>query len=181
MVIDINETKFLNSGLNYNQWIFLSNTIIGECFPNTIHIGEIRDLESKGYIKILDNECSKLVAKTKAIELFELSGNSSVDVMFKTFWETYPTRVGTRVLKSKDLNSKEAIEIKRKLTNYLKVPGNFDKLMKGLQNELNLKKKDNSLIYMQMVSTYVNQMTWEKYYDLEDTTPKKLANYGEDI
>lgn len=91
--------------------------------------------------------------------------------MFKSFWETYPIRVGTRILKSKDINSKEAIEVKRKLNNYLKVPGNFDKLMKGLNNELILRKKDNSLMYMQMVVTYVNQMTWEKYYDLEEQEP----------
>ena len=171
MVIDINETKFLNSGLNYNQWIYLFNLIIRESYPNTIHIGEIRDLESKGYIKILNDECSEVIVKTKAINLFELKEDSSIDGMFKSFWETYPTRIGTRVLKSKDINSKEATEVKRKLNAYLKVPGNFDKLMKGLNNELILRKKDNSLMYMQMITTYVNQMTWEKYYDLEEQEP----------
>jgi hypothetical protein len=171
MIIDINEEKFLNSGLNYNQWIYLYNFIIRESYPNIIHIGEIRDLQSKGYIKILNDECSEVIVKTKAINLFELKEDSSIDGMFKSFWETYPIRVGTRVLKSRDINSKEAIEVKRKLNNYLKVPGNFDKLMKGLNNELILRKKDNSLMYMQMVVTYVNQMTWEKYYDLEEQEP----------
>lgn len=172
MIIEINEESFLNSGLNYNQWIYLYNLIIRESYPNTIHIGEIRNLESTGYIKILNDECSEVIVKTKAINLFELKEDSSFkDTMFKSFWETYPVRVGSRILRSKDINSKEAIEIKRKLNNYLKVPGNFDKLMKGLNNELILRKKDNSLMYMQMVVTYVNQMTWEKYYDLEEQEP----------
>lgn len=171
MIIDINETKFINSGLNCNQWIYLSNSVIGECFPNTIHIGEIRDLESKGYIKILDDECSNIVVKTKAIDLFELKGDSSLETMFKTFWNTYPQRVGARILRSKDTTTREASEIKRKMLPYLKVEGNFDKIMKGLQNELNLRKKDNSLLYMQMISTYCNQRTWEKYYDLEEDKP----------
>lgn len=171
MVIEINETKFLNSGLSYNQWIYISNIVIGECFPNTIHLGEVRDLESKGYVKILDDQCSEVIVKTKAINLFELKEDSSIDAMFKSFWENYPIRVGTRVLRSKDINSKESTEVKRKLGNYLKVPGNYDKLMKGLRNELILRKKDNSLVYMQMIITYVNQRTWEKYYDMEEEEP----------
>ena len=43
--------------------------------------------------------------------------------------------------------------------------------MKGLKNELILRKKDNSIQFMQMISTYVNQRTWEKYCDLEEEEP----------
>jgi hypothetical protein len=136
-----------------------------------ISLGEIKDLEFKGYVKILDDQCSEVIVKTKAINLFELKEDNSIDAMFKSFWENYPIRVGTRILRSKDINSKESTEVKRKLGNYLKVPGNYDKLMKGLRNELILRKKDNSLVYMQMIITYVNQRTWEKYYDMEEEEP----------
>lgn len=170
MVIEIDDIKFLNSKLTYNQWIYLQNITLGRIFPDTIHLGEVRDLESKGYVKVLDDNCSKVVAKDKSLQLF-LSENTTFDTMFKTFWETYPLRVGSRVLRSKDANTKEATEIKKKMFAIFKVKGNFDKVMSGLTKELELRKKDNSLMYMQLITTYVNQHTWEKYYGLEEEVP----------
>ena len=60
---------------------------------------------------------------------------------------------------------------KKKLVPIIKSEELFNKLMKGLKNELILRKKDNSIQFMQMISTYVNQRTWEKYCDLEEEEP----------
>jgi hypothetical protein len=39
--------------------------------------------------------------------------------------------------------------------------------VEALKNELEIRKQSNNLFFMQMLSTWVNQRTWEKYIDIK--------------
>ena len=45
----------------------------------------------------------------------------------------------------------------------------YGKVVIGLKKELEIKEKENNLRFLQAMETYINQCTYEKYLDLNDS------------
>lgn len=158
--------------LSPNQYFYLYSLYLTNPTKEFITSPEQLHLEQDGWIGYDDNiPGGNWILRNKGRNLFEVKSDS-LEQKFLRFWSYYPIKVGTRILKTKDDKSKEALDIKKKYISLIKKPGIHEKIIKGLENELNLRRKDNSMQYMQLVTTWINQATWEKYCDLEDITDK---------
>jgi hypothetical protein len=143
-------------------------------YDNSIIDNSIYDLEKKGFIKNMNDEITSILElenihlKQKAKDLF--FNESS---FFDTFWSIYPIKVGNgnnlRILKSKDANTLQGIGCKKKLELITKHDPQIEaNILKGLNNELILRKKTNTMNFFQLIETYLHQRTWEKYVDLDE-------------
>ena len=112
------------------------------------------------YLYLLYSECYDLIFQT------------SFDQLWSELLSHFPIRVynngNTRVLRAKDAHAKandKAKEKYKKILNGSKML--HDRIIKNLQSELVLRKSSDSLGWMQMLPTWINNYTWEKYEDIE--------------
>jgi len=135
--------------------------------PNT------EELQTKGLIK-LGEEPKGHVIRKKFLDMFQ----SSFDQMWSELLSHFPLKVyangSIRVLRAKDANAKANLKAK---TKYERVVGRnkatHDRIVRLLKVEMDLRRKSDSLAYMQQLTTWVNGYTWEKYEDLADDTEQK--------
>jgi len=165
ITIDIEELKRLN--LTANQYIFL-NSIFLDVESAYITSEELNFLEKEGYIKC--NEENRVILREKGKQLFEVKTSDS---LFFEFFSSYPIKVpngtgGYRVLRTKDTDTKQALELKRKYLDIVKKPGEHEKIMRTLPVYVK-----NAHPYLVGIEVFLNQRTWEKYADLEVDEVKK--------
>ena len=125
-------------------------------------------LQTKGYLK-LGQETSAHIVR----EPFYSHLESPFSQMWSELLAHFPLRVEQRVLRARDANAKANEKARIRYEKYLK--GNVGKhkeVIKALQTELDLRRGDDSLKYMQQLTTWVNNHTWEKYIGLEDEQTK---------
>jgi len=92
---------------------------------------------------------------------------SDAMMLFVKTYDAYPHKVGTRVLKAKSIDSADGKHCLSKFNHYLRKDSNVaERMYKGLIVEMNLRKKGNSENFFQDIRTWFNQMTWDKYADL---------------
>ena len=124
-------------------------------------------LQRKGLIK-LGEEQEDNVVRQKFIDTIE----DNFDRMWSDLLSHFPIKVynqgQVRVLRAADSNARNNQKAKKA---YQRVIGKniskHKKIVQCLINELNLRKSNNSLGYMQMLQTWVNQHTWEQYEDAD--------------
>jgi hypothetical protein len=88
--------------------------------------------------------------------------------LFVKIYDLYPHKTGNRVLKAKSIDSGDGKHCLTKYRIYLRQDIKIgDKMLKGLQNEILLRKKGNNEAYYQDIRTWFNQQTWDKYADLD--------------
>lgn len=93
---------------------------------------------------------------------------SDAMMLFVKTYDTYPHKVGTRVLKAKSIDSADGKHCLSKFNHYLRKDSNVaERMYKGLVVEMKLRKKGNSENFFQDIRTWFNQMTWDKYADLD--------------
>ena len=98
---------------------------------------------------------------------------SSFDQMWSDLLSHFPLKVyskgSIRVLRAKDANAKANLKAKNK---YRTVVGNnkatHDRIVRLLKVELDIRRKSDSLAFMQQLQTWVNGYTWEKYEDMTE-------------
>ena len=74
-----------------------------------------------------------------------------------------------RILRAKDANARANAKARDKYKRILNdSPGIHEQVVRGLKNELELRRSTNTLGWMQMLATWINQYTWEKYEDITD-------------
>lgn len=134
------------------------------------------------YLQVVANGLSKELDLISLMELGlmdEVFGitNEGLDVvrpkvsdammLFVKTYDTYPHKVGTRVLKAKSIDSADGKHCLSKFNHYLRrAPNVAERMYNGLIVEMKLRKKGNSENYYQDIRTWFNQMTWDKYADL---------------
>jgi hypothetical protein len=134
------------------------------------------------YLQVLANGLSKELDLISLMELGlmdEVFGitNEGLDVvrpkvsdammLFVKTYDTYPHKVGTRVLKAKSIDSADGKHCLSKFNHYLRRDPNVaERMYNGLIVEMKLRKKGNSENFFQDIRTWFNQMTWDKYADL---------------
>ena len=91
----------------------------------------------------------------------------------------FPLKVGSRVLRARDANAKANEKPRIRYEKYLS--GNVGKhkeVIKALQTELDMRRGDDSLKFMQQLTTWVNNYTWEKYIGItneQTDTPSRTT------
>jgi len=117
---------------------------------------DIEGLESKGYLQfnaVSDSIARKLIPQKTP---------------FDTIYDSYPHKIGTRVLKAVKHDTGDYSYCTSKFNYYVrKNPDVASKMLKGLKMELQMREKGNSQQFQQDIKTWFNQRTWEKYCDLE--------------
>jgi len=125
------------------------------------------DLQEKGFIKLGASPKTHVV-RQKFIDLF----TSNFDKMFNELLIKYPMKVNTtkgiRVLHAKDPSCNANLKARKK---YKKIVGTklhvHKQIMSCLDNQLKI-ERDN-LGYLQNLETWLNNHTWEKYADIDET------------
>ena len=129
---------------------------------------DIEVLQTKGYLKLGQKTSDHIVR-----EPFYSHLESPFSQMWSELLAHFPLRVGQRVLRARDANAKANEKARIRYEKYLQ--GNVGKhkeVIKALNTELDLRKEDDSLKYMQQLVTWVNNHTWEKYIGLNDEQTK---------
>ncbi|MBT8449861.1 MAG: hypothetical protein KJO69_09235 [Gammaproteobacteria bacterium] len=129
--------------------------------PNT------EDLQSKGLIKLGERPEDDIV-RQKFIDTIE----DSFDRMWSELLSHFPLKVYTngnvRILRAKDADARNNQKAKKAYHRVIgKNVAKHNKIVKCLKYELEFRKSNNSLGFMQMLQTWVNQATWEQYEDAD--------------
>lgn len=123
-------------------------------------------LEEKGYIDWIEDEPT---LRPKAIALFE---ESDCDIKWLELFSSYPIKIpdghgSYRILRTKDHESKVALELKRMYVHLIKNKvGLHDKIMKGLKSYLDSNK--HKMMYLVSLDKFIKDNMWEMYEDVED-------------
>jgi hypothetical protein len=181
MLIQIETENLIKEKITPNDYIILKllfenqYSTLQKLFPVTSTLTDnLKILEYESYLKMTVDELdwtkisTQIFLRQKTIDLFIVKKSA-----FLTWWNMYPTKVGignnVRVLKTFDADTNLGRKCKQKfdrITNNDPIKEN--QLIKGLEIELEIKKKSNSMQYMQLVDVWLNQETYQKYIHLID-------------
>ena len=195
MLVSINTEVCFTVKITVNQYIILSllytqnyNTLNKLRDENDFE-SDFIDLTGQGYL-LNDHRNCKLSTdfiydRAKVNALFR-----SDDSSFWEFYSTYPIKVpgrggvGTRMLRSVSIEAKETQVMKKKYESFVKKDaGKHKHIMKCLDAELFIRKKEGSLQFMQGIGPYLNQHSWTRYEGVLEQmqTFKKKTKYGEKL
>jgi hypothetical protein len=154
IIIDTDVTD--NLGLTTLEFLYLH--ILANGLPTELSFDTLIEL---GYL----NEDFELT--NQGIDVIRPKVSDAMMLFVKTY-DAYPHKVGTRVLKAKSIDSADGKHCLSKFNHYIrKDPNVAERMHKGLIVELKLRKKGNSENFFQDIRTWFNQMTWDKYADLD--------------
>lgn len=142
--------------------------------PYNIRPEILEKLAKNGWI-LINESFTDYVCTTKLLELFEQRSK------FEEFYSKYPKQVGSRVLAPKDPNSIYGKKMHKKWILITKGNPEMEKqLLKGLELEIEHRQRDGSMEYFQMMESWFNDGTWEKYLSLlkeqESSSQDNLLN-----
>jgi hypothetical protein len=124
---------------------------------------DLHSLKELGYI----DENDELTPLIKS-KLFKINDHL---LLFVKIFDTYPFKEGTRIFRPKSIDTADGKHCLTKYNRYVRAnPEIGERILKGLINEIILRKKGNSMEFFQDIKTWFNQMTWEKYADLDLVT-----------
>lgn len=169
MIIELDTERLANLGLRPDEYVYLLMLSRKEIDPIFKLNVDLELLQTNGWIKIGEDDDVTLRDK------FDSSTISNFDQMWHGLLSRFPLKVinqGTvRMLRAKDPDSKANSKSKAK---YKKIVGTDKekhiRIIQCLDRELDLRRKGNGLGYMQMLETWINNHSWEKYTDTNDTT-----------
>lgn len=170
MIVEISTETLKEFGISANDFLYLylvSNKYYEVIVELNLNV-ELEELQTKGLIKIGESLESHIVR-----DKFVNHNRIPDDQMWAELLSYFPLKVTgnnreVRVLRSKDADSLNNAPAKKKYIAHIK--GNVAvhrQAVEALKNELEIRKQSNNLFFMQMLSTWVNQRTWEKYIDIK--------------
>ena len=173
MIIEVNTDILSKFGITADDflYLYLLHAKSYDCLEQLSLKPDTEALQTKGLIK-LGEELEDHVVRQTFLDMFQ----ASFDQMWAELLSHFPLKVFNnghlRILRAKDSAAKansKARERYRKIVGGDLVKHQF--IVKCLKNELELRKSTNTLGYMQMLTTWVNNYTWEKYEDIETSSP----------
>lgn len=168
MIIEIDTERLTNLGLSPNEYVYLSLLKSGQLDSLKLNV-DLELLQTNGWVKIGEGDDVTLRDK------FDSSTISDFEQMWHGLLSRFPLKVinqgQVRMLRAKDPDSKANAKSKAK---YYKIVGTdkekHNRIIECLTRELDFRRKGNGLGYMQMLDTWINNHSWEKYTDTNDTT-----------
>ena len=175
MIVEINTEILERFGITADDflYLYLLHAKSYDCLEGLTLNPDTESLQTKCLIK-LGEELRDHVVRQTFLDMFQ----ASFDQMWSELLSHFPLKVYNngmmRVLRARDAQAKANATPREK---YRKVVGEdlvkHQFILKCLQNELELRKSTNTLGYMQMLSTWVNNYTWEKYEDISNSSPNE--------
>ena len=171
MTIEISIESLKKFGITADEYLYLSllQRNSHDAISNLNLVVDLEGLQTKGLVK-LGESIDRHIVRDK----FSCANMSNYDQMWSELLSHFPLKVyvngGVRPLRAKDPDAAANKQARKKYEKYVKGSvAKHNEVIRCLQIELDQRKKANSLGYMQMLSTWVNQCTWEKYQDLTET------------
>lgn len=187
MVIEVNTKSLIDGGLTPNQFTILKTlfekkiAIAKQLMVANDYRSDIAVLKHKQYLLQFD-ATGFLLNDKKCKELFELPDSS--------FWELfnmYPIKVpakngGYRTLRAGSESAKDTEVCIKRYTKAIKSREMHDFVLECLELELAMRRKSDSMQFMQELSVWLNQRTWEKYAPmLEEKDNITVERHGETL
>ena len=173
MIVEVNTDILSKFGITADDflYLYLLHAKSYDCLEQLTLKPDTEALQTKGLIK-LGEELRDHIVRQTFLDMFQ----ASFDQMWAELLSHFPLKVFNnghlRVIRAKDAAAKansKARERYRKIVGEDLLKHQF--VVKCLKNELELRKSTNTLGYMQMLTTWVNNYTWEKYEDIETSSP----------
>jgi len=167
-IIEIRKLK-----LNLNEYLTLmkfQHEAKGESFPYDPDPRFFERLLRDGFIGIeVDNvnHTEKYVLGPAGEKVFK--GDDLFEEFYKTFPAKVPTEQGFRPVSTGDINGVSA-KVTRGIWDRVTKDKPYlqRKIIDNLKRELDHRKSDGSLAYLQGIDTWLRQATWEKWDDIPD-------------
>lgn len=140
--------------------------VLKEDIPYKASRSDLDILEKEGLVTIDDSE-GNLEATEALVELFESND------AFDTFYNLYPHIVTSvvgekRILRSATTDTILGKKIRKKWDRITKGnPKIESEIISGLNKEIIDRTNSGNLFYMQLIETWLNNGTWEKYKDID--------------
>ena len=170
MLIEINTEILKKFGISADDflYLYLLHAKSYDCLGEITIKPDTEALQTKGLLK-LGEKTEDHAVRQSFLDMFQVP----FDQMWSELLSHFPLKVNTkgsvRILRAKDANARSNAKAKKSYERY--VQGDSQKhnhVVRCLINELNFRKANDSLGFMQMLQTWVNNHTWEQYEDLED-------------
>lgn len=123
----------------------------------------LSEMNNNGIIRILSDSIEVI-----GFDHSKTDNESILDKYFDEFYFAYPRMVDGRVLRTSTRETSFYRKMKLKFKQKIPVE-DYGKVVIGLKKELEIKEKENDLRFLQAMETYINQCTYEKYLDLNDS------------
>jgi hypothetical protein len=172
MVVEICTKSLKDFGITADEYLYLSLLQSGshDVIDDLKLVVRLEVMQTKGLVK-LGESTDQHVVRAK----FSSPNATPFDQMWSELLSHFPLKVyangGVRPLRAKDPNASTNKKARKQYEKYIN--GSVVKhkeVIRCLGVELDQRKKANNLGYMQMLSTWINQHTWERYQDLTDTS-----------
>ena len=150
------DTEYLSKkGLSPNQWVFLM-TPVEERDNSLITPEELQDLSLKDYLEY-DGEY-KVTNKFTEEHIGEVN--------FKDVFNLFPQVVFRRRLRPGRASGALYEKLKNAYLDKVRTKAEHERVLKCLQTEIEERESSDGLLYMQMLSTWINQESWDMYDDV---------------
>lgn len=128
-------------------------------------------LENTGYIKIGEGEVE---LRDKALRILrdEVEVEEVGDTQFKELYLLYPTGYASRKFRTVEAKGSLYDTLKKAYLKKIRTLEDHKKVITGLKREIASRTTTGELKYMQLLSTYINQQSWE----LWQATEAKIQN-----
>jgi hypothetical protein len=172
MIVELCTKSLKDFGITADEYLYLSLLHSGshDVIDDLKLVVRLEVLQTKGLVK-LGEEVKDHVVRAK----FSAPNATPFDQMWSDLLSHFPLKVyangGVRPLRAKDPNAATNQRARKQYKKYINGSAvKHNEVIRCLGVELEQRKKANNLGYMQMLSTWVNQQTWEKYQDLTETS-----------
>jgi len=176
MIIQVSTEVLKKFGISANDYLYLYliNTKEYDILTQLSLDVDLESLQTKDLLKIGEDVQSHVIRG----ELF-LHNSTPFDQMWSELLSYFPLKVsvskgrGVRVLRAKDPQALANKQAKKKYRTYLNGDvGKHKEVIECLKRELSIHADGDNMGYMQMLSTWINQRTWEKYQSLDEPNTK---------
>lgn len=170
MLVEINTEILKKFGISADDflYLYLLHAKSYDCLEELSLNPDTESLQTKGLLK-LGEELQDHVVRQAFLDMFQVP----FDQMWSELLSHFPLKVfnngNVRVLRARDANAKANSKAKKAYHRYVgEDKTRHDHVIKCLVTELAVRKKTDSIGWMQMLQTWVNNHTWEQYEDLND-------------
>ena len=139
---------------------------------NALHLKvDAESLQTNGYLKLGESVKDHVVR-----EKFSSPLSSPFLQLWSELLSHFPLRVESRVLRANDPMAKANEKARLKYEKYVKGDlGKHKEVIKALKTEVELRRNTDQLKYMQQLVTWVNNHTWEKYINIDESKPSSAS------
>lgn len=170
MLVEINTEVLKKFGISADDflYLYLLHAKSYDCLEGLTLNLDPEALQTKGLLK-LGEQLQDHTIRQSFLDMFQVP----FDQMWSELLSHFPLKVFTkgsvRILRAKDANARSNAKAKKAYERYVNSDSAKHRhVVKCLKNELDFRRANDSLGFMQMLQTWVNNHTWEQYEDLEN-------------